>query len=152
MAMYFAQHGLSLSKEINPDRPLSEEGREEVGRISIHLREAGVKIGKIYHSGKTRAEQTAQIFADNIGDGRVYELGGMSPNDDVKTFASSLNEDNAMYVGHLPHLGKLVSYLLAGDENAGLVKFVYGAVVCVSKGEGGFHIEWYMIPTMCIKG
>ena len=151
MAMYFVQHGWSLSKEINPDRPLSDDGRKEVERISIHMKEVGIKIDKIYHSGKTRAEQTAQIFTDNIGDGNVYELRGMSPNDDVKVFASSLNKDNTMYVGHLPHMGKLVSYLVTGNENAGVMKFTNGGVVCLEKKNDNYHIEWYLIPTMCVK-
>ena len=62
MAMYFVQHGLSLSKEINPDRPLSDDGRKEVERISVHLRKAGVKIYKVCHSGKTRPKPLASAF------------------------------------------------------------------------------------------
>jgi phosphohistidine phosphatase len=152
MAMYFVQHGLSLSKEINPDRPLSEEGRNEVKRISAHLQKMGIRVNKVFHSGKTRARETAQIFSDQIGGGNVYELRGMSPNEDVTEFAETLKEDNTMYVGHLPHMEKLVSYLVTGDEKTGVVKFANGGVVCVGKSEAGVHIEWYMIPTMCIKG
>jgi phosphohistidine phosphatase len=149
MAMYFVQHGLSLSKEVNPDRPLSDDGRREVEGISVHLRDAGVKIDKVCHSGKTRAEQTAQIFADNIGDGKVYEQSGMNPNDDVKVFASSLNKGDIMYVGHLPHMGKLVSFLVAGDENADVVKYSNGGVVCVEKDNDSYHILWTLTPALC---
>ncbi len=149
MAMYFVQHGLALAKEVNSDRPLSADGRKEVTRISAYLREAGFTVKKIYHSGKTRAKETAQIFADYIGDGNICELSGMNPNDDVAQFATSLNEDDAMYVGHLPHMEKLVSYLITGDENASTVKFTKGGIVCVIKDGIGFHIEWYLIPSMC---
>ena len=149
MAMYFVQHGLSLSKEINPDRPLSEEGRNEVKLISAHLQKMGIRVKKIYHSGKTRARETAQIFSDRIGGGNVYELRGMSPNDDVIEFAETLKEDNTMYVGHLPHMEKLVSYLVTGDEKTGVVKFVNGGVVSVEKDSAGYHIEWYLKPSIC---
>jgi len=54
-----------------------------------------------------------------------------------------------MYVGHLPHLGKLVSYLVSGNENAGVVKFVNGGVVCVERDSTGYHIEWYLMPSLC---
>ena len=151
MAMYFVQHGLSLSKEINPDRPLSEEGRNEVKRISAHLQKMGITIKKVYHSGKTRAQETAQIFSDYIRDGNIVELRGMSPNDDVTEFAVTLKQDNTMYVGHLPHMEKLVSFLVTGNENAGLVKFVNGGVVCVGKSEAGFHIEWFLKPSIWIR-
>jgi len=49
---------------------------------------------------------------------------------------------------HLPHLGKLVSYLVADDEDAGVVKFVNGGVVCVEKDSTGYHIEWYLKPSL----
>ena len=149
MAIYFVQHGLALAKEVDPDRPLSADGRNEVMRISAYLREIGFTVKKIFHSGKTRARETARIFAEYTGDGLIYELPGMNPNDDVKKFAAGLSEDDAMYVGHLPHMERLVSYLVAGDENAGIVKFTNGGVVCVGKDGGGFHIEWYLRPSMC---
>ena len=71
------------------------------------------------------------------------------PGADVKGFAGALKEDDTMYVGHLPHLGKLVSYLAAGDENAGVVNFVNGGVVCIEKDGTGYHIEWYLRPSLC---
>ncbi len=149
MAMYFVQHGLALAKEVDPDRPLSGDGRKEVTRISVYLRDVGFTVKKIYHSGKTRAKETAQIFAEYVGDGNTYELPGMNPNDDVTQFATGLNEDEAMYVGHLPHMEKLVSYLITGNENASIAKFTNGGVVCVIKDGIGFHIDWYLIPSMC---
>lgn len=147
MSMYFVQHGLNVAKDVDPARPLSEAGRREVERISAYLEKLGVAVSKVCHSGKTRAEETAHLFARKIGGG-VYRVSGMSPNDDVKAFAKSL-EDGAMYVGHLPHMGKLVSYLTAGREDAGVVKYENAGVVCVEKDEAGFHIEWYLRPTIC---
>jgi len=55
-----------------------------------------------------------------------------------------------MYVGHLPHLEKAVSYLVAGDEKAGVVKFVNSGVVCVEKDDSGYHIGWYLVPSACV--
>jgi len=149
MAMYFVQHGLAVAEQVDPNRPLSAEGRKEVEGVTAHLRRAGVAVKKVCHSGKTRAEETARILSGRIGDRHVQKVSGMSPNDSVVEFAAGLKEDNAMYVGHLPHLGKLVSYLVAGDENAGVVKFVNAGVVCVEKDSTGYHIEWYLIPSLC---
>lgn len=150
MPIYFVQHGLAVPESVDPNRPLSEDGRDEVGAVAAHLRKAGVSVKKVFHSGKTRAKETAQILSGQIGDGKIHELAGMSPNDDVIKFAKGLNEDNAMYVGHLPHLGKLVSYLIAGDEYAGVVRLVNGGVLCLEKDSMGYHIEWYLKPSMCI--
>jgi phosphohistidine phosphatase len=149
VSIYFVQHGVAVPEQVDPNRPLSVEGRKEVQGIAAHLREVGVAVGKVCHSGKTRARETAQIFAEQLGDGNLYEVSGMNPNDDVIRFAAGLKEDNTMYVGHLPHLGKLVSYLVAGDENAGVVKFVNGGVVCVEKGTAGYSIAWYLNSALC---
>jgi phosphohistidine phosphatase len=149
MPIYFVQHGLALSEQVDPNRPLSEEGRKEVERVAVYLQKVGVSARKVCHSGKTRAKETAQILAEKIGDGNLFEVSGMSPNDKVIEFATGLKEDNTIYVGHLPHLGKLVSYLVAGDEGANVVKFVNGGVVCVEKDSTGYHIEWYLKRSLC---
>jgi phosphohistidine phosphatase len=149
MPIYFVQHGVAVPEEVDSNRPLSADGRREVEAVAAHLRKVGVSVKKICHSGKTRAKETAQILTGRIGDGDLYEVPGMNPNDSVTAFAAVLKEDNVLYVGHLPHLGKLVSYLVAGNEAAGAVKFVNGGVVCVEKDSTGCHIEWYLIPSLC---
>jgi phosphohistidine phosphatase len=149
MPIYFVQHGVAVSKEVDPNHPLSAEGRREVESIAAHLRKAGVAVKTFCHSGKTRAKETAQIFAEQLGDGNLHEVSGMNPKDDVTSFAAGLKEDDTMYVGHLPHLGKLVSYLVTGDENAGVVKFVNGGVVCVDREGTRYQIAWYLRPSLC---
>ncbi len=151
MAMYFVQHGLAVAKDIDPDRPLSESGQKELKRISIYLKNLGIKVGLIYHSGKKRAMQTAQIFSDHISHGSIDILSGMNPKDDVKVFAQNLKENNVMYVGHLPHLQKVVSYLITQNEDAKIIKFVNGGVVCIEKEDSRFYIEWYLKPSTCIE-
>jgi phosphohistidine phosphatase len=48
----------------------------------------------------------------------------------------------------LPHLGKLVSYLVAGNENARVVQFVNAGVVCIERDSTGYHIKWYLSPSL----
>ena len=149
MALYFVQHGIALAKAIEPNRPLSADGRKDIEHISAYLRMLGIKVKKIYHSGKTRAMETALIFSGHIGDGNIYISPGMNPDDDVMDFASGMDEPDTMYVGHLPHMEKLVSYLVTGNEEAGVVKFTNGGVVCIEKDDKGFHILWYLRPSIC---
>ena len=149
MAVYFVQHGLALSKEKDPNRPLSPEGKRDVERITSYLGKYHLTIRAVCHSGKTRALQTAQIFVDQFKGSQICQLSGMSPNNNVKEFASMLNIENTMYVGHLPHLEKLISYLITGDESKQVIKFVNGGVVCVEKNDSGFYINWYLKPSLC---
>jgi phosphohistidine phosphatase len=54
-----------------------------------------------------------------------------------------------MLVGHLPFLEKLTSLLLCGDENARLVLFRYGGIVCLEqKGDKGWGVKWVFTPEM----
>jgi len=149
MGIYLVQHGVALEKELNEERPLTEFGRRAVESVSINMRKAGVKVDKVYHSGKLRALQTAQSFANQVVDGSITEIEGIGPNDDFKSFADKL-EDGAMYVGHLPFMDKLVSFLVTQDENANVVKFENGAVICLEKGDSGnYYVDWFMKPALC---
>lgn len=148
MPLYCVQHGLCVAKEVDPDRPLSIEGRKEVELVAARLRKMGVAVRQVCHSGKTRARQTAEILAEQIAFDGICERRGMAPNDSAEEFVSAV-EDNTMYVGHLPHMGRLVSCLVVGDGNAGVVQFTNGGVVCIGKGDAGFQIEWYVTPAMC---
>jgi phosphohistidine phosphatase len=149
MAYYFVQHGIALAKEQDIERPLSPEGRVGVLSVVKHLKQCNISLNTICHSGKMRALQTAEIFAETLAVENVVALDGMNPADDVETFASTLEDEDVMYIGHLPHIAKLVSYLVTGDENSAVVKFSNAVVVCIERDEHGYHIKWVMSPEMC---
>lgn len=150
MSIYFVQHGKCVAKEVDPDRPLSDEGRKEVERVAARLHKAGTALGQICHSGKTRARQTAEIMAGQLGVDWIIECAGMKPNDDAAEFAARL-EDNSMYVGHLPHLARLVSCLTADGEETEVVRFTNAGVVCVGRDDNGWYVEWYLTPSLCFE-
>ena len=150
MKHYFVQHGKALTKDIDKSRPLSDEGVSETRAMAKNLAYNQLHITRICHSGKERAAQTANIFADGLGLTSTDALEDMSPNDDVKAFLiSQLTPDSAdtMYVGHLPHLDKLTSYLLCKNESANCVTFQNSAVVCIETDENDSStIHWYKTP------
>jgi len=145
--IYFVQHGLAVDKQENPDRPLSALGHEQTEAIATHLQQADVAVSSIYHSGKTRALETAEIFA-SILQATVEKTEHLGPNDDVRQLADSFDTDYALYVGHLPQLDKLISYLLCGDEHANKIKFKNSAVICLEKSAQGYHVQWYLTPDL----
>jgi len=71
MKLYLMQHGKALSKEEDPERSLSPEGRSETTRMGDVLKEKGTPVDVIWHSGKARAAETAEIIAAAIGCGNV---------------------------------------------------------------------------------
>ena len=144
--IYFAQHGLAVDKSDDPERPLSEAGIQQTQSIADRLCISNTPVSRIFHSGKLRAAQTAEIFAAALAVSTLSIVDQLSPNDDVTLLANNLNEDNSLYVGHLPHLEKLVSFLVTGNNEHNIIKFQNSAVVCLEKNNKQYHIEWYITP------
>jgi len=145
--VYFSQHGLAIDKTENSQRPLSQAGIEQTRSVAKQLLISGIPVSRIFHSGKLRATQTAEIFASNLNITQVSAHEHLSPNDDVSLFADTL-KNHALYVGHLPHLEKLVGYLISGDENLNIIKFQNSAVICLTKNNNNYHIDWHLTPAL----
>ena len=147
MAIYLVQHGIAVDKSTDPDRPLSDEGARGVSKMADHLAGRSIEIDRIFHSGKTRAEQSAAIFAEALKPGKVQARDLLNPNDDVEAIIPQL-QDRCMYVGHLPHLQKLVARLLCGDQQAAVVSFENAAVVCLAQTDQGYTLDWLLKPSL----
>ena len=73
------QHGEALAAEVDPVRPLSDRGQESVMAVAGHAAVRGVRIDRIVHSGKVRAEQTALILAEATYCTDVSAHSGLAP-------------------------------------------------------------------------
>ena len=150
MSVFLVQHGLSLPKTEDPERGLSDRGREETFKIAEVAAGYGVKITKIFHSGKKRAEQTARIMAETLcADPGIEQMADISAMDDVKGLGNLLDPDsNHMVVGHLPYMEKLVSYLTTGREEPKVLKFQNSGIVCLDQDKSGWFIRWTLNPNI----
>ena len=147
MAIYLVQHGIAVDKTIDPDRPLSQQGRQAVSKMANYLADRNIGIERIYHSGKTRARQTAEIFAEALKPENVQARDLLNPNDDVELLMPQL-QDRCLYVGHLPHLQKLVAALLCGNQQSPVVSFENAAVVCIAQTDQGYTLDWLLKPSL----
>ena len=152
MKLYLVQHGEALAKDIDADRPLSDSGKQDVGHVADFLGSAGVNVDYVFHSGKTRAWQTAEILAHVLSrENKASELSDINPNDSVESLIARLDKwaEETMIVGHLPFMAKLVSRLVIGDEGIILTAFQPGSVVCLSNDEGEhWQIQWMIRPEL----
>ncbi|WP_455206580.1 phosphohistidine phosphatase SixA [Kaarinaea lacus] len=152
--LYLAQHGEAVAKEVDPDRPLSIDGKDAVTRMTAFLKNAGINVEHVLHSGKTRAKQTAEIIAKSICDsGATETISAINPNDPVSEFMTRVERFNTptMIVGHLPFMAKLVSKLLIGRDDVALVEYQPGSVVCLSKNDDNqWTIHWMLRPELLI--
>ncbi len=150
MALYLAQHGRSLPKDVDPAQGLSDEGIAETKRIAEVAAHYGVTVSRIEYSVKTRARQTAEIFAAALNPGRgMAEVEGLKPLDDVGAFASSIDPNGSdMLVGHLPFMQRMTSYLVTGSTEKPIFKFQNSGIVCLRKDPDrrSWIIVWTLMP------
>ncbi len=154
MHLYLVQHGDALSRDEDPNRALSNKGRQDVGRMAAFLARTRPAISRVVHSGKVRAMQTALVFAETLGPGRMIEEAteGLAPEDSPTFVADVVNDwtEDTMLVGHFPHLARLAGLLLTGDTNETVVHFQPGTVVCLERGENGcgWTVTWAIRPEL----
>lgn len=152
MKLYLVQHGEAVSKETDPDRPLSEQGRHDLQKLAEYLSHLDTDIQRVWHSGKTRAAQSAGLLAQTIlPHGQIEPVNGLAPNDDVITFATRLDarDPATVLVGHLPFMSRLMAYLLVGDPEVELVTFKPGSMACLENPEGdGWRLNWMLRPEL----
>ena len=150
MAVYLVQHGVSLPKHQDRERGLSEAGIADVKRIGEVAKSYNVSVASIFHSGKKRARQTAEIFASALNpEGGVAEMMGLNPMDDVQAFSKNLSfQENNMFVGHLPFMEKLTACLITGNVNRPVFQFQNCGIVCLDQygDQEGWVIKWTLMP------
>ena len=154
MKVYLIQHAEAKSKEEDPQRPLSDQGKKNIQKISAYAAKMNLSIAEIWHSDKLRAQQTAAIFAKALGmTGRVKECLGLAPNDNVMDLSDQLmsREENIAIIGHLPFLGKLSCLLLCGSETAHIINFKMGGIVCLHKDDlHNWTLDWMITPEIVV--
>ena len=152
MKLYLVQHGQASAKEIDGERPLTEFGIADVTRLARFLKQAGIKVDRVLHSGKLRAAQTAELLGAAVAPGTELEISGLlNPNDNPKAFdwqSESWNVDT-LIVGHLPFMAKLVSHLLVADESRQIVAYQPGSMVCLEHvNNSRWQMNWMIRPEL----
>lgn len=152
MRLYLVQHGEAQPEAVSAERELTPQGRVDVGRLADFLGARGVRAARLYHSGKTRARQTAEILAARIAPGTAPEaLAGLSPNDPVPPVAAQARDwiEDTLLAGHLPFMGRLATVLVAGREDPPVLAFQPGSIACLERNPGaGWEILWMLRPEL----
>jgi len=152
MKLYLVQHAKAASKEVDTQRPLTEEGLRDIKKVAEFIKPSDLCVDYLWHSGKKRAVQTAEVLAGVIKINKTLTgRDGLGPNDNVNVLANEFVSamDDIMVVGHLPFLAKLASLLLTGSESADTVAFKQGGIVCLSRcNESKWQIDWMVTPEL----
>ena len=118
--------------------------------VADFLRPLELVVDTIWHSGKTRAQQTGELLAEVLR-ARLVQRAGLGPKDQVTATKEALKQTggNLMIVGHMPFLGKLAALLVTGSEENEIVEFQFGSVVCIECSNNvKWKVAWMITPAL----
>jgi phosphohistidine phosphatase len=151
MYLYLVQHAEAKNEIEDSQKSLTEKGIKDLENIGSFIAEhINIHVDTIIHSGKKRAEQTAEILAKylNLKD-QPKQAAGLNPLDDPEIWVNKLNvaKEDTMIVGHLPFLNKLSDIFLCHYENKDIIEFSKGGIVCIERfDEDLWSIRWMITP------
>jgi len=82
MFLYLVQHAKAFKKDEDPERGITDEGKDETRKLSQCLKRMNPDIHVIWQSGKKRARETAEIIGEELGcERRIMEHSHLEPTD-----------------------------------------------------------------------
>jgi phosphohistidine phosphatase len=122
MRLYVLRHAIAEERGTggyaDEDRPLTKDGVRKMRAAARGMRAMDLEFDRILSSPYLRARQTADIVASVFsGKVEIWESlkAEVRPQSAVAALAK-VAEDRILIVGHQPHLGSLVSLLIAGAD------------------------------------
>jgi phosphohistidine phosphatase len=137
MALYVVHHADAVGPDIDPMRPLSAAGRDAAERLADAVARRGAWPDVVWHSGKLRARQTAELFWRACNPLAAFAAArGLQPDDPPGWMRDqlALEPRSVLLVGHMPHLSRLLGALrVNGDEAPGFP--LHGCVALERDGD-----------------
>lgn len=122
-------------------------------KMATALKRAGLKIDLVVSSPLIRAVQTAEIFRE-IMEVRsdIIKLNELIPGSDFQELVKvifSLKSENVLAVGHEPHIGEFLGWLIGLNKP---IEFKKNTLACaeVSNLSGG-NLKWLIHPDMILS-
>src|SRR4051812_15222209 len=130
MKVYLVHHADALPAEVDPQKHISEKGREQADRVGARLRAIGVAPARILHSDKqwtidTALRVAAQLDAQDKTAEASYPIGSKDP---VEPFLAEIAaaKGDIIMCGHWEYLERAASKLVCGDESRAVIKLKPG--------------------------
>jgi phosphohistidine phosphatase len=158
MRLYFVRHGTAEEKlgKNDPERALTKEGREEIELVAPYLEAAVEEPMKLISSPYLRAEQTAEILREALGNReKIAPTNALLPDADWASLRKVLEDfdgagaKSVVAVGHNPSISEMVARIVAGEDDA-RISMAKGAVACLEidhlHGRPAGELKWLLTP------
>jgi phosphohistidine phosphatase len=134
-------------------RPTTSRGRDRMRRAAAGLASVVPRIDRLASSTLVRATQTAEIVAAQYPSARRSMTESLDPEAPGATFLEWLRpvqrSEVVAIVGHQPHLGELILWLMTGRASGSVELRKGGAALLEFLGApaaGGARLLWLMLP------
>jgi len=154
MKLYLMRHGEAASKTVDPKQGLTHNGKLAIEQLANKLvqtysqqpAEQRINIEQVFHSEKTRAQQTAEIMTKIIAPNVTPLLReNLKPNDNPELLLPEIDTwtQETLITSHLPFIPGLLNLL---TKNHQPVSFTPGTIVCLRKDDSHWQLEWSTRP------
>ncbi len=161
MKLIFVRHGLaeghfSADQDVDFERVMTEEGIDRLNKTIRLIKLAEPKIDVIFSSPLARAVQSAEIIWSHYEKADLEMMADLDILDDplhLIQYISFLPSDGIYtFVGHDPHLTKVIASLLALHPEHDFMKIKKGGI-CIVEGSmwEGFTMELLVSPKFLSK-
>jgi phosphohistidine phosphatase len=165
MQLLIIRHGIAGDREEfvrtgrdDSERPLTPHGKRQMKRVAKGLRRVVKSIDVLGASPLVRAQQTAAIVAEAYREMDVATVPSLAPGSAPDDFAEWLGRQRIAEVvavaGHDPHLGVLITWLIAGVTEPGVHIEKGGACLVDVAGApcaGCGTLLWALTPEILIR-
>jgi phosphohistidine phosphatase len=156
--LYLLRHGIAEDRSLSgrdPDRRLTEEGREKLRRVLKRAAAAGVEPSLIISSPYTRAVETAEIAASELKyKGEIVRAATLVPDSSPPSVWGEIREhrqeSSILLAGHEPLFSATVAWLLGSNhemvefKKAGLVRIDIHGFGAAPNGV----LQWMLTPKL----
>jgi phosphohistidine phosphatase len=160
MQLIVIRHAIAMEREEHArtgrpdsDRPLTDTGRRRMRKNARGLQRFSPHPDLIGTSPWLRAADTARVVAETLGVERMETVDAMLPDRPPSELADWLNDKGDLgaiaVVGHEPHLGELVTWLIGGKQGLNVEFKKGGACLLRIDGEvaaGSAMLLWHLTP------
>ena len=143
--IYLVHHAVAVGPADDAARPLSAAGRAAADILAREAAGRGVAPECVWHSGKLRARQTAEIFWRACNPLAEFSaVRGLQSADPPTWMHDKLFGEarDLMLVGHMPHIARLLDALLGYGPNATGGAFPLHGVVALAASDDRWVEQW----------
>ncbi len=143
--LILVHHGDAVGPNVDLMRPLSSVGRAAVERLAAAAARKGVKPDAIWHSGKLRARQTAELFWAACNPLATFTAErGLQPDDPPRWIRDQLAGDtrSILIASHMPFLPRLLASLLGARDASAVLAFPQHGCVALEADRDDWKELW----------